>query len=89
MRLDAHAIPEDALAAAAASLVSRFAFETDVRVLHAALQFGAAIGAALRFGVGPGIGIVVGAGISIAFSAAGIGRAGGGITGATSGGTAS
>lgn len=83
MRLDAHAIPEDALAAAATSLVSRFALETDVRVLQTALQLGAALGASVcisfsfRFRIGS------------AFSAAGIGRAGGGITGATSGGTAS
>lgn len=81
MRLDAHAIPEDALAAAATSLVNRFALETDVRVLQTALQLGAALEASVC--------ISFSFRISIAFSAAGIGRAGGGITGATSGGTAS
>ena len=53
MGLDAHAVPEETLAATATSLVCRFAVQANVRVLQAALQVGrAAVGAALLFGVG-------------------------------------
>ena len=36
--LDAHAVPEETLAATAASLVCRFAVKANIRVFHPALQ---------------------------------------------------